>query len=105
MNGYSAFANSPAAGYLVAGAVLCFTFALLGAIWTLERWIQARRDGRARDLRLQRARRPRLITMAGRVSGTAAAERGMASGAQRARAAGIDELVIDDLTLWAERSR
>lgn len=57
MNGYSAFANSPAAGYLVTAAVLCFTFALLGAIWTVEKWVKARRDSRARELRLQRARR------------------------------------------------
>ena len=61
---YSAFAQSPAAGFLVASLVGFVVLALAGARWTVEQWLQARRLSRARELRLQRARRQSVVAQA-----------------------------------------
>lgn len=92
----STFASSPAAGRLVVGLVGCITLAILVAIWTLAQLETARRLRRAKELRADRARRPRVASVGEglRRSGTSTAE--LAPSAQRARAAGVDELQLED---------
>lgn len=97
------FATSPYAKTLVLTAVGFFVAAILVAMWTVERWVKARRSSRARDLWLQRARRRGLAPVGAGLPAPAAARQRVAYGAQRARAAGVDELLIDDLALWSGR--
>lgn len=104
MNG-STFATSQAAGSLVLALAVLGILAIVVAMWTVDRWREARRLTRARDLQLQRARRHRVSVMAPFPTKSGAAQSGLASGAERARRAGVDEMVIDDLALWAQRSR
>lgn len=95
MNAFG-FASSRDAGGLVLSLVGLVTVALLVAIWTLDRWRTARRLARAHELRLQRANRQRLRAVAESLRRPTAAERRVAGSAQRARAAGVDELQLDD---------
>lgn len=92
----SSFASSPDAGRLVVGLVGVLTMAVLVAIWTLDALDKARRLSRALELRRQRAERRRLEALALHVSGRGTPARGMADGPQRARAAGVDELQLED---------
>lgn len=95
MNG-SSFSASREAGQLVVVAVGLFTLALLVAIWTLGEWEKARRLSRARDLRLHRAHRKAVAHLAPGVRPADPASARVAGSAQRARAAGVDELLLDD---------
>lgn len=101
----STFATSPYARSLVLTAVAFFAAAIVVAIWTMGEWEKARRLTLLRDLRRQRAERPRLRLVAGHASGPATPERSVAGRAQYARSVGIDELQVEDFSLWAERIR
>lgn len=113
MNGYSEFANSRQAGDAVVWIVGCGILSLLLLAWILAQLAQIRRDRTALDLRRDRAARRRLEAVGGglRPAGTPAlrlAHRMDGPGRQRsgvtARAAGVDELMIESPELWAEYS-
>lgn len=110
MNAYSAFANSPRAGYLVASLTLLGVAALLVGIWTIERWIKSQRDARAWALKTQRRqlRESRLAETAGPTGNHARVLAGRfrtrvaeSEADRRLKAIGVD----DGFHQWAERNR
>lgn len=110
MNGYS-FATSREAGFMVLWIVISAAMVVLivGAL-VLEFRENRRRTARVRDARAQRDAGVRTFPAGASMRILRPGNRAGLDGdrhppAARARLSGVDEMQIDDCSLWAERSR
>lgn len=107
MNG--SFSTSPEAGALIVQATLCVLVAFIAITWAAELWAATRPHGARNGLRLVvRTRRRDADVRTGSALPDVRELRTPIAGlepCEYARQSGVDELSIDDLSLWAQRVR
>lgn len=104
------FATSRAAGFMVVWVVACVVISAIVVVALVhERRENLRRAARVRDARAQRDARVRTFPAGAALrvlrprEGPRLDDRSAA--AARARRSGVDEMQIENVSLWAERSR
>lgn len=104
----NAFSSSRQAGDLVAQITVCVLVAFVVGTWAYELWAATRPHGTRKPLRVVYwARRVPEVRNASAVLGVPELRTPIAGvePCVTARLSGVDELSIDDLSLWAQRTR